>query len=98
LFNLGSHTLKAIDEPLPARILLEAVQDTLLRLALQIDREHHETRRIGPLQGNELAKRDGNFLGRPADTTKHERIVMVRSKGLSCSVDETIKMVSCSAS
>lgn len=98
LFNLGSHTLKAIDKRLPARIVLEAVQETLIRLALQMDREDHETRRIRPLQGMELAKRDGNVLGRPADTTTHERIVMLRSKGLSCSVDETIKLASCSAS
>ncbi|GAB2806074.1 hypothetical protein GCM10027276_03490 [Comamonas piscis] len=97
LFNLGWHTLKAMDKSLPARIVLEAWQETRLRLALQMDREDQEMRRIRPLQGMELAKRVGSFLCRPADTTKHERIVMLRSKGLSCGVDETIKLASCSA-
>lgn len=88
---------KAIDKPLPARIVLEAIQGMLLRLALQMDRENHETRKIRLLQGMELAKRFGSFLCRPADTTTHERIVMLRSKGLSCSFDETIKLARCSA-
>lgn len=79
-----------------ARIVLEAVQDMLLRLALQMARDDYETRRIRQLQGIELARRDGKYLGRPADTAMHERIVALRTKGHS--IAETAKLTRCSAS
>jgi len=53
-----------------ARIVLEAVQEMLLKLALQMARDDFETRRERQKQGIELAKRDGKYAGRPGAIVK----------------------------
>ena len=50
-----------------ARIVLEAVQDMLLRVALQTARDDYETRRERQREGIEIAKRAGRYNGRNVD-------------------------------
>ena len=50
-----------------ARIVLEAVQDLLLKLALQMAREDYETRRERQRQGVLLARAAGKYPGRVPD-------------------------------
>ena len=50
-----------------ARIVLEAVQDLLLKLALQMAREDYETRRERQRQGVLLARAAGKYSGRVPD-------------------------------
>ena len=49
------------------RIVLEAVQDMLLRVALQTARDDYETRRERHREGIEIAQREGRYTGRKAD-------------------------------
>lgn len=79
-----------------AKIVLESVQTMLLRLALQMARDEYETRRERQLQGIELAKGKGKYLGRKADTTMHDRIVSLRGAGRS--IADTAKLAGCSES
>ena len=79
-----------------AKIVLESVQELLLKLALQMAREDYEDRRERQRQGVELAKRAGKYVGRQADTTTHERIIALRSSGHS--ITKTAKLAGCSES
>ncbi len=79
-----------------AKIVLESVQELLLKLALQMAREDYEDRRERQRQGVELAKRAGKYAGRQADTITHERIIALRSGGRS--IAETAKLAGCSES
>lgn len=60
------------------KIVLESVQDMLLRLALQIAREDYEDRRERQRQGVELAKQAGKYTGRKHDANMHARILALR--------------------
>ena len=79
-----------------AKIVLESVQDMLLKLALQIARDDYETRRERQRQGVELAKAAGKYAGRKADTATHERIVALRGAGHS--IERTAELAGCSES
>lgn len=79
-----------------ARIVLEAVQDMLLRLALQMAHDDYETRRERQRQGIELAKRAGKYAGRPTDNAMHERIMALRTSGHS--IADTARLAGCSTS
>jgi len=79
-----------------AKIVLEAVQDMLLRLALQMAREDYEDRRERQRQGIALAKAARKYAGRKPDTKTHQRIVALRSSGHT--IAETAAMAQCSAS
>lgn len=79
-----------------AKIVLESVQEMLLKLALQMARDDYEDRRERQRQGIELAKMSGRYTGRKADTRVHERIVAMRSAGHS--IPETARLAGCSAS
>ncbi|HBP5913483.1 TPA: helix-turn-helix domain-containing protein [Pseudomonas aeruginosa] len=79
-----------------AKVVLESVQDMLLRLALQIARDDYEDRRERQRQGVELAKADGRYTGRPEDTGTHERIIALRSAGRS--IADTARLAQCSPS
>lgn len=79
-----------------ARIVLEAVQEMLLKLALQMARDDYETRRDRQRQGIEIAKDEGKYAGRKADTTGQERIVALRTAGHS--ISRTAKLAGCSTS
>lgn len=78
-----------------AKVVLEAVQDMLLKLALQMARDDYETRRERQEQGIALAKAKGDvYTGRKADTAKHELIRTLRASGHS--IAATAKLAKCS--
>lgn len=79
-----------------AKIVLESVQDLLLRLALQMARDDYEDRRERQRQGVQLAKTAGKYAGRQADTSMHQRIKALRRGGHS--IAETAKLAGCSES
>ena len=78
-----------------AKIVIEAVQDMLLKLALQIARDEYEDRRERQHQGIELAKAEGKYLGRKPDTATHDRIIALRPNH---SVERTAELAGCSKS
>lgn len=79
-----------------ARIVLESVQELLLRLALQIARDDYETRRERQRQGVELAKAAGKYTGRKPDSAIHRRIVALRGAGQT--IKRTAELAGCSES
>lgn len=79
-----------------AKVVLESIQDMLLKLALQMARDDYEDRRERQRQGVELAKRSGRYTGRKANTRVHERIVALRAAGHS--IPETARLAGCSES
>jgi len=78
------------------RIVLEAMQELLLKLALQMARDDYETRRERQRQGVALAKAEHKYAGRPADTALHERIIALRRTGLT--ILRTAELCGCSPS
>jgi DNA invertase Pin-like site-specific DNA recombinase len=79
-----------------AKVVLESVQDMLLKVALQIARDDYETRRERQRQGIELAKKGKKYAGRAADTKAHERIIAFRKDGHS--IAETARLAGTSPS
>lgn len=79
-----------------AKIVLESVQELLLKLALQMARDDYEDRRERQRQGVELAKGAGKYVGRKANMTIHNRIIALRTGGNS--IAETAKLAPCSES
>ena len=78
------------------RIVLESVQDMLLKLALQMARDDYEDRRERQRQGIALAKTSGRYAGRKTDAAMHQRIAALRAGGNS--IAETAKLAGCSTS
>jgi len=78
------------------RIVLESVQELLLKLALQMARDDYETRRERQRQGVQLAKNAHKYAGRIPDTATHERIVALRRTGLT--IKRTAEVAGCSTS
>lgn len=78
------------------KIVLESVQDLLLRIALQMARDDYETRRERQRQGIVLAKEAGKYKGRKANTAIHKRIIALRKDGNT--LVETAKAAGCSVS
>ena len=93
IIDLGELAAEAQGVP---RIVLESVQDMLLKLALQMARDDYEDRRERQRQGIDLAKAAGRYAGRTPDTTSHARIVALREGGKS--IAETAKLAGCSVS
>lgn len=79
-----------------ARIVLESIQELLLRLALQMARDDYETRRERQAQGIQLAKAAGKYAGRKADINVHERIITLRQAGQT--IKRTAMLSGCSIS
>jgi DNA invertase Pin-like site-specific DNA recombinase len=79
-----------------ARIVLESVQELLLKLALQTARDDYELRRSRQRQGVQLAKAAGKYFGRKADITTHEHIITLRQSGLT--IERTATLAGCSVS
>ena len=86
----------AADSEGVARIVLESVQDLLLKLALQIAHDDYETRRERQRQGVQLAKAAGKYAGRKPDLAIHERIITLR--GVGQTIERTAALSGCSAS
>ena len=93
IIDLGELAAEAQGVP---RIVLESVQDMLLKLALQMAHDDYEDRRERQRQGIELAKAAGRYAGRTPDTSAHARIVALREGGKS--IAETAKLARCSVS
>jgi DNA invertase Pin-like site-specific DNA recombinase len=55
-----------------AKIVLESIQELLLKLALQMTRDDYETRRERQRQGVQLAKVAGKYAGRLPDATTRQ--------------------------
>lgn len=79
-----------------AKIVLESVQDLLLKLALQMARDDYETRRERQRQGVQLAKAVGKYVGRIPDATTHQRIITLRGDGQT--IKRTAELAGCSES
>jgi DNA invertase Pin-like site-specific DNA recombinase len=78
------------------KIVLEAVQDLLLKLALQMARDDYEVRKTRQRQGVQLAKAAGKYTGRKADMAMHQRILALRNAGHTLS--RTAELAGCSMS
>jgi DNA invertase Pin-like site-specific DNA recombinase len=79
-----------------ARIVLESIQELLLKLALQMSRDDYETRRERQRQGVQLAKTAGKYAGRISDAATHQRIIALRGAGQS--IKRTAELAGCSES
>jgi DNA invertase Pin-like site-specific DNA recombinase len=79
-----------------ARIVLESVQNMLLRLALQMARSDYEDRRERQKQGVQLAKAAGKYRGRRADPKRHAQVIALRRSGHS--IARTAELAGCSPS
>ena len=79
-----------------AKIVLESVQELLLKLALQMARDDYETRRERQRQGVQLAKTAGKYVGRSADAATHQRIIALRGAGQT--IKRTAELAGCSPS
>ena len=79
-----------------AKIVLESVQEMLLRLALQMARDDYEDRRERQRQGIELAKAAGKYRGRRADPKRRAQVVALRRSGHS--ITRTAELAGCSPS
>jgi DNA invertase Pin-like site-specific DNA recombinase len=79
-----------------ARIVLDSVQELLLKLSLQMARDDYETRRERQRQGVQIAKAAGKYTGRLSDTATHRRIVTLREAGHT--IKRTAELAGCSQS
>ena len=79
-----------------ARIVLESVQELLLKLALQMARDDYETRRERQRQGVQQAKATGKYKGRRPDASTHQRIIALRGAGQG--IRRTAELAGCSES
>lgn len=79
-----------------AKIVLESVQELLLKLALQMARDDYETRRERQRQGVQLAKAAGKYTGRQSDPATHQRIIALRKSGQT--IKRTAELAGCSES
>nr|WP_194687995.1 recombinase family protein [Vibrio sp. S17_S38] len=78
-----------------AKVVLESIQELLLKLALQMARDDYETRRERQLQGISLAKASGKYRGRKEDTERNELILKLRPHH---TIKETARLAGCSIS
>jgi DNA invertase Pin-like site-specific DNA recombinase len=79
-----------------AKIVLESVQELLLKLALQMARDDYDTRRERQRQGVQLAKTAGKYSGRKANAATHQRILALRRAGQT--IARTAELAGCSIS
>lgn len=79
-----------------AKIVLDGMQDVLLKLALQMAREEHEKRSERQRQGVQIAKASGKYLGRKSDSLTHQRIIALRTAGQG--IARTANLAGCSLS
>lgn len=58
-----------------SKIVLETMQELLLKIALQMSRDDYEFRRKRQKEGIALAKQQGKYNGRKANTELHKKII-----------------------
>jgi DNA invertase Pin-like site-specific DNA recombinase len=76
------------------KIVLEALQKMLLKLALQAARDDYVDRRTRQRQGIEIAKSEHKYAGRKADETTNANIIALRKAGHS--IAKTAELAKCS--
>ena len=79
-----------------SRIVLESVQEMLLKLALQMARDDYEDRRERMQQGIALAKAAGRYEGRKPNLAMHKLILTLKTSGHS--IERIAKLAGCSVS
>lgn len=79
-----------------AKIVLESVQELLLKIALQMAHDDYETRRERQRQGVQLAKSAGKYTGRKSDEATHQRIISLRQANQT--IKRTAELSGCSES
>jgi DNA invertase Pin-like site-specific DNA recombinase len=79
-----------------AKIVLESVQELLLKIALQMARDDYETRRERQRQGVQIAKESGKYAGRKPDKSVHQRIITLRKAHQT--IKRTAELSGCSES
>lgn len=79
-----------------AKVVIESVQDLLLKLALQMARDDYLTLRERQSQGIKIAKAAGAYKGRKTDVPTHERIIALRNAKES--IQSTARLAGCSES
>jgi DNA invertase Pin-like site-specific DNA recombinase len=76
-----------------AKIVLEAVQEMLLRLALQMARDEYEMRQERQRQGIIRAKAEGRYTGRAPNRALAMKIIELRTRNTS--IQDTARIVGC---
>lgn len=71
-------------DAISARVF-DAINAMMLDVMAAFARKDYEDRRRRQAEGQQKAKRDGKYLGRPVDTALHERISVMLNAGLSFS-------------
>lgn len=79
-----------------ARIIVDSIQEMLMKVALQVARDDFTERRERQRQGVQIAKAQNKYKGLPANTAQHESIIALRRAGQS--IIKTAKLVGCSES
>ena len=79
-----------------SKVVLESVQDMLLKVSLQMARDDYEDQRHRQRQGIEIAREQGKYRGRRPNKALHERIMALRKGGYS--IAETARLAGCSTS
>jgi DNA invertase Pin-like site-specific DNA recombinase len=77
------------------KIVIDSMQDLLLKISLQVARDDYESRRKRQKEGVEIAKAKGKFKGRRANKQLHKLIIDCRSSGKS--INKTADQLNCSA-
>ena len=77
-----------------AKVILEQMQELLLKVMLQLARDDWENRRERQRQGIRLAQQEGKYKGRSANKALHGRIVALRKAGQT--IAETARLAGCS--
>jgi len=77
-----------------AKVILEQMQELLLKVTLQLARDDWENRRERQRQGIRLAQQEGKYRGRRANKALHGRIVVLRKAGQT--IAETARLAGCS--
>lgn len=86
----------AVDADGVTKIVLDSVQDMLLKLALQIAHDDYTTRRDRQQQGIALAKKAKKFTGRKANELVNKNIVDLRKAGTT--INDTAQLTKSSVS
>ncbi|MDA3919748.1 MAG: recombinase family protein [Salinisphaera sp.] len=79
-----------------SKIVLDSVQEMLLKVALQMAHEDYEDRRLRQQQGIEIARQHGKYRGHRPNQALHDRIMAFREGGYS--IAKTAHLAGCSQS
>lgn len=90
----GMVDLSDIEAEGMAKIVLDAMQDMLLKIAMQMARDDYETRQERQRQGIELARKKGVYKGRPRNEEKRKSIAGLLKKG--AGIREVARAIGCS--